>query len=93
MGRLSSSVGGPCGVTAERLNSVCLIVGSGSTVISSCSGCKLDCLLEDIETEQDLDCILPNGSSGYSLLVLQCTLNQRWYSPVLSNRQAKYRNS
>lgn len=51
MGRLSSLAGGPCGVTAEWLNSICLIVGLGLTVISSYSGYELDCLLEDVETE------------------------------------------
>lgn len=69
------------------------MVGSGSTVVSLCLGCELDCLLEDVETEQDLDCVLPNGCSGCGLLVLQCMLDQCWYSPVLSNGRAKYRNS
>lgn len=70
MGRLSSLVGGPCGVTMEQLNSVCLMVGSGLIVISLCSGCELDYLLEDVETEWDLDCVLPNRHLGYGLSVL-----------------------
>lgn len=70
MGRLSSLAGGPCRVIAEWLNSIYLIVGSGSTVISLCLGCELDCLLEDVEIEQDLDCVLPNRYLGYGLLVL-----------------------
>lgn len=69
------------------------MVGSGSIVVSSCSGCESDCLLEDVETERDLDCVLPNGCLGCGLSVLQCMLDQRWYSPVLSNGQAKCRNS
>jgi len=93
VGRSSSSAGGPCGVTAERSNSVHLMVGSGLTVVSSCSGCKSDYLLEDVETERDLDCVLPNGRSGCGSSVLQCMLDQRWYSPVLSNGRAKHRNS
>lgn len=51
MGRLSSLVGGPCGVTAEQLNSIYLIVGLGLIVVSLCLGYKSDCLLEDVETE------------------------------------------
>lgn len=75
MGGLSSSVGGPCGVTIEWLNSIYLIVGLGLTVVSLYLGYKLDYLLEDVKTEWDLDCILPNGYLGCSLLVLQCMLD------------------
>lgn len=51
MGRLSSLVGGPCGVTTEWLNSIYLIVGLGLIVISLYLGCELDYLLEDVEIE------------------------------------------
>lgn len=46
------------------------MVGLGLTVVSLCSGCELDCLLEDVEIEQDLDCVLPNRCLGCGLLVL-----------------------
>lgn len=46
------------------------MVGSGLIVISLCSGCELDYLLEDVEIEWDLDCVLPNRYLGCGLLVL-----------------------
>lgn len=46
------------------------MVGLGLIVISLCSGCELDYLLEDVEIEWDLDCVLPNRYLGCGLLVL-----------------------